>query len=105
MTLLLTCMAAVVSTIVWYLSELARRCKVGILCYLYWGASLMWFVDAVYEYIELRADYFTPAVSDMINDAFLGASVIVLGMVIWLVILLVKDPLHVVRGDKGKHIL
>lgn len=97
MTLLMTCIAAVIATVVWYTNEKARLCKVGILCFLYWGASLMWFVDAVFEYIELRAEYFTPAVEDMINDAFLGMSVITLGLVIWLVVMLIKDPAGVVR--------
>lgn len=92
MTLLLTCMAAVASTIVWYSSEKARSFKVSTLCYLYWGAAIMWFVDALYEYAELRAEYFTPAIEDMINDTFLGFSVIVLGLIIWTVVLLIKDP-------------
>ena len=61
------------------------------------GASLMWFVDAVVEYIELGAEYFTPAPADMLNDTFLGLSVVAFGLIIWLVILLVKDPLKVVR--------
>ena len=97
MTLLLTCMAAVAATVVWYSSEKARLFKVGTLCYLYWGAAIMWFVDAIFEYAELRAEYFTPAVEDMINDAFLGFSVIVLGLIIWMAVLLIKDPNKVIR--------
>lgn len=98
MTLLLTCMAAVVATIVWYSSEKAREMKVATLCYLYWGASIMWFVDAVFEYAKLRAAYFTPALEDMVNDSFLGFSVITLGLVIWLVVLLVKDPKKLLKS-------
>jgi len=96
MTLLLTCMAAVTSTIIWYASEKARELKIATLCYLYWGASIMWFVDAIFEYIEIKAEYFTPAIEDMINDAFLGLSVIVLGLVIWTITLLIKDPKKVI---------
>lgn len=92
MTLLLTCLAAVVSTIVWYTSEKARSMQIVTLCYLYWGASLMWLVDAIFEYAELRAEYFTPAIEDMINDTFLGFSVIILGLVIWTATFLIKDP-------------
>lgn len=66
--------------------------KLSVLCWLYWGASLMWMVDAVFEYAELGAEYFTPAPADMLNDAFLGLAAVVFGLVIWLVILLVKDP-------------
>ena len=59
---------------------------------MYWGASLMWLVDAVVEYIELGAEFFQPEAADMLNDSFLGISVVALGMFIWLVILLIKDP-------------
>ncbi|MCD8013178.1 MAG: hypothetical protein LUG99_08390 [Lachnospiraceae bacterium] len=92
MTLLITVFAAVIATIVWYRSAPQDTMKISVLCFLYWGASLMWLVDAVFEYIELQAEYFVPAVEDMINDAFLGGSVVALGLVVWLVILLVKDP-------------
>ena len=71
---------------------------VGTLALIYWGASLMWLVDAVSEFLELGAEYFTPAVEDMRNDAFLGGCVVVLGLVIWLVVLIVKDPLGTVRA-------
>ena len=58
----------------------------------------MWFVDAIFEYAELKAAYFTPAPEDMLNDAFLGLSVVALALVIWVVILLVKDPRGTVRA-------
>ena len=92
MTLLITVIAAIVSTIVWYVNP-ESKLKLTILVFMYWGASLMWFVDAVAEYIELGAGYFTPAPSDMLNDAYLGLSAVALGLVIWIVILLIKDPL------------
>ena len=90
MTLLITVFAAAAATIVWYNTDKER--KLGMLALMYWGASLMWFVDAVAEYIELGAEYFTPAPMDMLNDAFLGLSVVALGLVIWIVALLIKDP-------------
>lgn len=97
MTLLVTAVAAVVSTLVWYSSENARKMKVGVLCYMFWGASIMWLVDAVFEYAELRADYFIQPFADMMNDMFLGMSVIVLALTIWVAMLLIKDPMGVVR--------
>ena len=97
MTLLITALAAIISTILWYVNEKARFLKVGILCYEFWGASLMWLVDAVYEYLELEELYFSPAGQDMLNDTFLGLSVVVLGLIIWLIILLLKDPEHVIK--------
>lgn len=101
MTLLITVFAAIVATVFWYRGGVKDEMKISTLCYLYWGASLMWFIDAVFEYAELKAEYFTPAAADMLNDAFLGFSVVALGLVIWLAILLVKDPKHVWRKAHG----
>jgi hypothetical protein len=92
MTLLITVFAACVATIVWYKVTPDDRMGIGFLALMYWGASLMWLCDAIFEYKELGAAFFTPAVDDMINDIFLGFSVIALGLIIWLVRLMVKDP-------------
>ena len=98
MTLLVTVFAAVISTVIWYSSEKARSLKVSSLMFMYWGAALMWLVDAVFEYAELRAEYFAPAPADMINDLFLGFAAVAFGLVIWTVILFVKDPKGVLRS-------
>ena len=97
MTLLIAVFAAAVCTIIWYKSEAARQMKAGILCLMFWAASLMWFVDAIFEYAELHEAYFTPAPGDMLNDLYLGLSVVALALIIWLVILLIKDPNGVVK--------
>ncbi len=91
MTLLIVVFAATISTVLWYIKPESNM-KIGTLSLMYWGASLMWLVDAIAEYLEVGAKYFTPAASDMLNDAYLGASVVLLGLVIWLVTILIKDP-------------
>lgn len=58
----------------------------------------MWLIDAAFEYAELGAEFFEPAPIDMLNDFYLGLSVVALGLIIWLVILLVKDPKGVVKA-------
>jgi len=92
MTLLITVTAAIICTIIWYKKAPKDEMKVGILCIMYWGASIMWLVDAIFEYAELKAEFFTPAVEDMVNDSYLGFSVVALGLIVWLIILLIKDP-------------
>lgn len=92
MTLLITIFAAIIATLIWYKKAPNDDMKISALCFMYWGASLMWMIDAIFEYAELKAEFFTPALEDMINDAYLGFSVVALGMIIWLIILLVKDP-------------
>lgn len=96
MTLLITVFAAVIATVKWYTRE-DDSMKLGILLFMFWGASIMWLVDAVFEFAELKAEYFTPAPADMLNDAFLGLSVVALALVIWVVRLLITDPKGVVR--------
>ena len=91
MTLLITALAAVVSTVIWYTRK-DDRMQLGFLSLMFWRASLMWLVDAIFEFIELKAEYFTPAPEDMLNDSFLGLSVVVLGLVVWMIRLLIADP-------------
>ncbi len=98
MTLLVTVFAAAICTVIWYKNAPKNDMKVGILCFMYWGASLMWLIDAIFEYVELGAEFFTPAPAEMLNDLYLGLSVVALGLVIWLVILLVKDPKGAVKS-------
>lgn len=98
MTLLTTAFAAIICTILWYRGAPVSKMRVGTLVLMYWGASLMWFVDAVFEYAELGAAFFTPAPREMLNDFFLGLSVVALGLIIWLAILLVNDPKGVVKA-------
>lgn len=90
MTLLTAAIAAVIVTLVWYFKDGTNEMRIGTLSLMYWGATLMWLVDAVVEYIELKAAYFTPEPVDMLNDFFLGISVVVLGLIIWLVMFLIQ---------------
>lgn len=98
MTLLTTVFAAIICTVIWYRNAPESQMHVGILCWMYWGASLMWFIDALFEYAQIREAYFSPAPADMLNDLYLGLSVIALGLIIWLVILLIKDPKGVIKA-------
>lgn len=98
MTLLTAVFAAIISTIFWYKKAPDRSMQLGTLTLMFWGASIMWFVDAVVEYSEMGAAYFEQAPADMLNDLYLGLSVVALGMIIWLVILMIRDPKGIVRA-------
>lgn len=101
MTLLLTVVAALVTTLVWYFKA-EPSLKIGTLCLMYWGAALMWLVDAVVEYLELGVAYFEPTAAELLNDSYLGLSVVVLGLVIWLLVLLIQDPKGTCRAALKK---
>ncbi|MDY6050318.1 MAG: hypothetical protein SPI77_07195 [Corynebacterium sp.] len=96
MTLLISVFAAVGAIASWYTHPQAKL-RLGVLCWLYVGASLMWCVDAIATYFEDPEALFSPAPQDMLNDTFLGLSVVALGAVIWVIVLLVSDPRGVVR--------
>ena len=101
MTLLITVFAAIITTVIWY-NRKNDNMKLGALVFMFWGASLMWLIDAVFEYAELGADYFAPELKDMINDSFLGVSVVALALVIWLVRLLILDPKGTLKASLKK---
>ena len=101
MTLLITVFAAVIVTVKWYTRK-DDSMKLGILLFMFWGASIMWFVDAIFEYAELRSAYFEPSVQDMLNDTFLGLAVVALALVVWVVRLLITDPKGTVRESLRK---
>ena len=98
MCLILTALAAIVATVIWYCSTTAREVKVSVLCWLFWGAAIMWLVDLVFEYAEEGAAVFEPSVADVLNDSLLGLAVITLALVIWTVVYLVSDPKGVLRS-------
>ena len=91
MTLLITVFAAAVSTIIWYNSS-EKNMNTGTLALMYWGAALMWFIDACAEYAEIGKEFFNPGINEMINDTYLGFSAAAFGLIIWIVIVIIKDP-------------
>lgn len=97
MTLLITVFAAIASTIVWYVCDKREELKLGFLSLMFWGASLMWLVDAIFEYIELGVKYFQPKPYAMLNDFFLGVSVVAFGLIIWLIKVLASDSKRVLK--------
>ena len=103
MTLLTTVFAAIICTIIWYKKAPGSDMQLGTLCLMFWGASIMWFVDAIVEYSELGAEFFMQEGADMLNDLYLGLSVVALGLIIWLAILLIKDPRGIVKASITKN--
>lgn len=97
MTLLITIFAAIITTVLWYRNLPKNTLRLGNLSLMYWGASLMWLVDGIFEYSHLRENYFTPGVKDMLNDTYLGLSVVALGLTAWLIALIIKDPKGVIK--------
>ncbi len=101
MTLLICVFAAIIATVKWYQRK-DDSMMPGVPCILFWGASLMWLGDAIFGYLEDGAAFFEPEAAEMLNDAYLGLSVVALGLILWLVILLIKDPKGIVKASLRK---
>lgn len=115
MCLLVTVFAAIIATVIWYKKENRKEYCLSALLYMFWGASLMWLVDAIVEFAEEGSNYFMPEEADnldvtvlnqqsffynQMNDLFLGLAVIALALIIWVAIVIIKDPKHLYRKQK-----
>lgn len=114
MTLLITLFAAIISTVVWYKKENRKEYALSALLYMFWGASLMWLIDAIVSFAKEGSAFFVPAEGatmeetvlnqqhffySQMNDLYLGIAVIALALIIWLVIVAIKDPKHLYRKE------
>lgn len=86
MCLMITLLAAVVSTIVWYAKAPDNKFRLGTLSLMYWGAALMWTIDGFFCVAEGE-----PFLDLSVNDALLGFLIVICGLVAWIIILLLKD--------------
>ncbi|MDD2284247.1 MAG: hypothetical protein PHQ11_02465 [Paludibacter sp.] len=84
----MTAFAAVTATIVWYVNAPEDKYKLGLLSFIFWGATLMWFVDHVMAYRTEGGEFFEIT----LDAALLGVSVILLGLLAWIIALLISDP-------------
>ena len=98
MTLLITLFAAIGATTIWYLIPQRKEYLLFLPCFAFWGASIMWLVDAIFEFAESKEAYFAELTGEsMANDIALGFSAVALGLLIWVIALLIKDPKGVLR--------
>ena len=97
MCLLITLLAAVVSTIVWYVNAPENKFKLGTLSLMYWGAALMWMVDGFFSIAEGG-----PFLDLSLNDALLGLIIVICGLTAWLLILLYNDPKKAFRAFQSR---
>lgn len=95
MCLILTCFAAVMTSILWYFKDPKNLCKLGTLALMYWGACLMWFVDCFFALADGE-----PFLDLSIDDTLLGALIVLCGMLMWFGILIYNDPKKVLNIRK-----
>jgi peptidoglycan biosynthesis protein MviN/MurJ (putative lipid II flippase) len=93
MWLILTALAAIITTVIWYVKAPQDKYKLGLLSLTFWGATLMWLVDHVMAYLTEGGEFFEVS----LDATLLGVSVIVLAIFVWVIVLLVSDPKGVLQ--------
>lgn len=88
MYFIITALAAIVTTIIWYVNAPLDKYKLSKLCFIYWGATLMWFIDLVMNYLNEGGEFFEIT----LDATLLGIAVVLCGLLAWVILLLVKDP-------------
>ena len=95
MWLIATTLAAAIVTAIWYISDEARETyKIGMLNLILWGTVIMVFVDHVIGY-SMEGGEFIEITTDAI---LLSIVLIIVALLIWELILFVKDPKGVLRS-------
>ena len=91
--LITTSLAAVVSTLIWYIKSPGDKYKLGLLSLIFWGATVMIFIDHLIGYITERGEFL-----EMTAEAgIIGLSLIVTALVIWVIAIVFSDPKKIWR--------
>jgi len=93
MWLIMTALAAIITTVIWYIKAPQDKYKLGLLSLMFWGATIMWLVDHVMAYLTEGGEFF----EINLDATLLGISVIILALFVWLIVLLVSDPKGVLK--------
>jgi hypothetical protein len=93
MWLILTALAAIITTVIWYIKAPEDKYKLGLLSLAFWGATIMWLIDHVMAYATEGGEFFE---TDL-DATMLGISVIMVALMVWLIVLLATDPRGVLK--------
>jgi len=86
MWLVIVSLAAVITTAIWYIT--GGKYKLGFLSLMFWGATLMWFVDHLIGYILEGGEFLELT----LEATVLGVVVVIIALIIWEIALLYDDP-------------
>jgi hypothetical protein len=93
MWLILTALAAVVTTAIWYVRAPNDKYKVGLLSLFFWGATLMWLVDHIMAYVTEGGEF----LEINLDATLLGVTVIIVALLVWEIVLLISDPKGIIK--------
>lgn len=86
MCLILTAIAAIICTSLYYFKFSDKKYMLHTLSLMYWGAALMWTVDGFFVLAEGE-----PFFDISLNDTMLGLLIVASGLALWGVMLFTKN--------------
>lgn len=98
MWLVVLAMAAALSTAMWYPKAEKDVYMFKILSLILWGATIMVFVDHVMGYLMEGGEFFELSAEATV----LGFVLLIAALIIWEIVLLIKDPKGVLYKRKGE---
>jgi hypothetical protein len=98
MWLILTALAAVITTIIWYVRAPDDKYKIGLLSLFFWGAAIMWLVDHIMAYVTEGGEFF----EINLDATLLGVTVIIIALLVWEIVLLISDPKGIMKKILNK---
>lgn len=97
MFLLITALAAIISTVIWYVNAPEDNYRLNILSLIFWGATLMWLVDHIVAFMMEGGEILEIS----LDATLLGFTVVICGLAAWLIALLISDPKGVFKKLLG----
>jgi hypothetical protein len=98
MWLIILAFAAAIATPIWYSMAEDDKYLLRLLCLILWGATIMVFVDHVMGYLMEGGEFL-----ELTLDATaLGFAMLTAALVIWEIIIILKDPKKVLYKRKGE---
>ncbi|MGC8999242.1 MAG: hypothetical protein ACP5JW_07665 [Candidatus Bathyarchaeia archaeon] len=98
MWLVILAFAAAIATPIWYSKAEEDKCMLKLLCLILWGATIMVFVDHVMGFLMEGGEFF-----ELTLDAtILGFAMLIAALVIWEIVLLLKDPKGILYKKKSE---
>jgi hypothetical protein len=98
MWLIILALAAAIVTPIWYGMAENDRYMLKVLCLILWGATIMVFVDHTIACVVFGEEFWDFS----LNAALLGITMLIGALVLWEVVLLLKDPRGVLYKRKSK---
>lgn len=89
MCLILTIVAAVLTTFAWRFMFTDKKYMLSRLALMYWGASLMWSVDGIFSIAEGEGFF-----NLTLDDTYLGIVVVFSGLAVWAIMLVTRELKH-----------